>query len=139
MRVLIACEFSGVVRDAFLALGHDAVSCDLLATERPGPHIIGDAGALLAQGWDLMIAHPPCTCPAAGGLRYPKDTKATCLWLKGLAPLTPSAIVDGRAPVCHRQPQSKERWRSRTYTGIAAAMAAQWGLPRGDEGRTVGV
>ena len=195
MRVLIACEFSGVVRDAFLALGHDAVSCDLLATERPGPHIIGDVGALLAQGWDLMIAHPPCTYLASSGARWwngagrrelqeqavdfvrlladcaiPRiavenpigilsrvwrkpdqivqpwqhghgETKATCLWLKGLAPLTPSAIVDGRAPVCHRQPQSKERWRkrSRTYTGIAAAMAAQWGLPRGDEGRMVGV
>jgi hypothetical protein len=70
MRVLIACEFSGVVRDAFLALGHDAVSCDLLATERPGPHIIGDAGALLAQGWDLMIAHPPCTYLASSGARW---------------------------------------------------------------------
>jgi len=61
MRVLVACEFSGVVRDAFAALGHDAWSCDLLPTERPGNHIQGDALAVLGDGWDMMIAHPPCT------------------------------------------------------------------------------
>ena len=61
MRVLVACEFSGVVRDAFAALGHDAWSCDLLPSERPGNHIQGDCLAVLDQGWDLMIAHPPCT------------------------------------------------------------------------------
>lgn len=61
MRVLVACEFSGVVRDAFIARGHDAVSCDLIPTEAPGPHIVGDALSVLHDGWDLMIAHPPCT------------------------------------------------------------------------------
>lgn len=61
MKVLIACEFSGIVRDAFIAKGHDAVSCDLLPTERPGPHIQGDVLEVLGDGWDLMIAHPPCT------------------------------------------------------------------------------
>jgi len=61
LRVLIACEFSGIVRDAFIAKGHDAVSCDLLPTERPGPHIQGDVLEILDQGWDLIIAHPPCT------------------------------------------------------------------------------
>lgn len=61
MKVLIACEFSGIVRDAFIAKGHNAVSCDLLPTERPGPHIQGDVLEILDDGWDLMIAHPPCT------------------------------------------------------------------------------
>ena len=61
MKILIACEFSGVVRDAFIALGHDAMSCDLLPTERPGPHIQGDVLNVLDDGWDMMIAHPPCT------------------------------------------------------------------------------
>lgn len=61
MRVLVACEFSGVVRDAFIKRGHDAFSCDLLPTEKPGPHIVGDVLHILNHGWDLMIAHPPCT------------------------------------------------------------------------------
>lgn len=61
MRVLVACEFSGTVRDAFIARGHQAVSCDLLPTEKPGPHIVGDVLDILDDGWDLMIAHPPCT------------------------------------------------------------------------------
>lgn len=61
MRVLVACEFSGIVREAFIRRGHDAVSCDLLPTERPGPHIQGDVLDVLGEGWDLMIAHPPCT------------------------------------------------------------------------------
>jgi hypothetical protein len=61
MRVLVGCEYSGTVRDAFLAAGHDAVSCDLLPTERPGPHYQGDVRDILNQGWDLMIAHPDCT------------------------------------------------------------------------------
>lgn len=61
MRVLVACEFSGIVRDAFAVRGHDAWSCDLLPTERPGNHIQGDVLEVLDQGWDLMIAHPPCT------------------------------------------------------------------------------
>lgn len=75
MRVLIACEFSGVVRDAFIARGHDAVSCDLLPTERPGPHIQGDVLEILSNGWDLMIAHPPCTHLAVSGARWFKDKK----------------------------------------------------------------
>ena len=73
MRVLVACEFSGIVRDAFLAGGHDAVSCDLLPSERPGPHIVDDVLLRLRDGWDLMIAHPPCTHLAVSGARWFKD------------------------------------------------------------------
>lgn len=69
-RVLIACEFSGVVRDAFIALGHDAVSCDLLPSELPGPHIQEDVLTVLRDGWDLMISHPPCTHLAVSGARW---------------------------------------------------------------------
>ena len=181
MRVLVACEFSGTVRDAFRARGHDAVSCDLLPTEAPGPHIVGDVLGVLADGWDLMIAHPPCTHLAVSGARWfagkqteqaaaldfvrallaapiprialenpvsiistrirkPTQTiqpwqyghgevKRTCLWLVALPPLTPTDIVDGRTARVHRLPPSADRWkeRSRTYPGIAAAMAAQWG------------
>ena len=68
MKVLIACEFSGIVRDAFIGEGHDAISCDLLPTERPGPHIQGDVTALLEQRWDLVIAHPPCRYLAQSGI-----------------------------------------------------------------------
>ena len=70
MRVLIACEFSGIVRDAFIARGHDAVSCDLLPTERPGPHVEGDVRPMLRERWDLVIAHPPCTYLANSGVRW---------------------------------------------------------------------
>ena len=70
MRVLVACEFSGVVRDAFRARGHDAVSCDLLPSERPGPHIVGDVRNVLHDGWDLLIAHPPCTFLANSGAKH---------------------------------------------------------------------
>jgi hypothetical protein len=70
MRVLVACEFSGTVRDAFIAAGHDAMSCDLLATEAPGPHYQGDIRDVLGDGWDLMIAHPPCTDLAVSGARW---------------------------------------------------------------------
>lgn len=181
MRVLVACEFSGVVRDAFLAAGHDAVSCDLLPSERPGPHVQGDVRAILGQGWDLLIAHPPCQHLAVSGARWFKDklqeqaealafvrllmaapvpriavenpvsiissrirkpdqivqpwqfghgeTKATCLWLKGLPKLVPTEVVEGRVARVHRASPGPDRWkdRSRTYAGIAAAMAAQWG------------
>lgn len=180
MRVLVACEFSGIVRDAFAARGHDAWSCDLLPTERPGQHIQGDVLQVLDQGWDLMIAHPPCRYLAVSGARWFKErkaeqgaalefvlqllsstirrialenpisvissrfrkpnqiiqpwmfghgeTKATCLWLKGLRPLEPTNIVEGRAARVHREPPSDERWknRSRTLPGIAEAMAEQW-------------
>ena len=70
MKILIACEFSGVVRDAFIAKGHDALSCDLLPTDRPGPHYQGDVRDILSDGWDMMIAHPPCTHLAVSGARY---------------------------------------------------------------------
>jgi site-specific DNA-cytosine methylase len=73
MRVLIACEYSGTVRDAFIRAGHDALSCDLLPTESPGPHYQGDVRDILADGWDLMIAHPPCTHLAVSGARWFKD------------------------------------------------------------------
>lgn len=67
MRVLVACEYSGEVRDAFAALGHEALSCDLLPTERAGPHYQGDVRDILGDGWDLMVAHPPCTHLAVSG------------------------------------------------------------------------
>lgn len=70
MRVLIACEYSGSVRDAFLARGHDAMSCDLLPTDVPGPHYCGDVRDIIGDGWDLMIAHPPCTHLAVSGARW---------------------------------------------------------------------
>ena len=73
MRVLVACEFSGVVRDAFAALGHDAWSCDLLESERGGKHVMGDVHDMLRDGWDLLIAHPPCTHLAVSGARWFKD------------------------------------------------------------------
>ena len=181
MKVLIACEYSGRVRDAFLSLGHEAMSCDLLPTDVEGPHHMGDVTELLHMGWDLMIAHPPCTHLAVSGSRWFKDkvkeqaealvfvqtlmdaqipkiaienpvsvissrirkpdqiiqpwqfghgeTKATCLWLKGLPKLTPTNVVEGREARVHRMPPSPDRWkeRSRTFAGIAEAMAAQWG------------
>lgn len=181
MKVLVACEFSGAVRDAFISRGHDAVSCDLLPTEKPGPHIVGDVLGVLGEGWDLMIAHPPCTHLAVSGARWFKEkrneqdaalsfvarlldcsiarialenpvsiissrirkpdqivqpwqfghgeTKATCFWLKNLTKLKPTNIVDGREHRVHRMPPGPERWkeRSRTFPGIAAAMADQWG------------
>ena len=188
MRVLIACEFSGTVRQAFERLGHDAWSCDWVPTEKPGNHVQGDVLPLLYGGinsgkWDLLIAHPPCTHLAVSGARWFKDkqteqagalnfvrllmdapvpmiaienpisiissrirkpdqiiqpwqfghgeTKATCLWLKGLPPLQATDVVEGREAKVHRMPPGPDRWkeRSRTYAGIAAAMAAQWGLP----------
>lgn len=185
MRVLVACEYSAVVRDAFLARGHDAWSCDLLECEGdPSRHIQGDVLEVLEDGWDLMIAHPPCTHLAVSGARWFKDkqkeqaealafvrallaapinkialenpisvistkirkpdqiiqpwmfghgeTKATCLWLKNLPLLEPTDVVDGREARVHKMPPGPNRWkeRSRTFTGIAAAMAAQWGSDR---------
>lgn len=182
MRALVACEFSGRVRAALRAVGVDAWSCDILPAEDGDPHHIqGDVLAQLRGGWDMMIAHPPCTHLAVSGARWFKEkareqaealefveillsapiprialenpvsiissrirkpdqiiqpwqfghgeTKATCLWLKGLPKLTPSNIVEGRAPVVHRMPPGPDRWkaRSRTYQGIAEAMAQQWG------------
>ncbi len=147
MKILIGREFSGVVRDAFSALGHDAWSCDLEPSEQPGPHIQGDVLEVLSEGWDLMIAHPPCTYLCNSGARWWRqrqaeqrqvihpweyghpEEKKTHLWLRGLSLLQPSCLVAGRAQRCWRLGASKHRARdrSRTYPGIAAAMAAQWG------------
>ena len=181
MRVLVACEFSGIVRDAFSDNGHDAWSCDLLDTDAPGNHITGDVLSVLDDGWDLMIAHPPCTHLSVSGARWFKykqaeqaeaieffmalvnapipmiavenpisimstryrkpdqiiqpwqfghgETKATCLWLKGLPLLEPTDIVSGREQRIHKMPPSADRakLRSMTYPGIARAMADQWG------------
>lgn len=186
MRVLIACEFSGIVREAFRRRGHDAWSCDLLPAEDSSINHIQDKiqHAVCHTQFcdlDLLIAHPPCTYLAVSGARWWKDrmveqieavafvdwifnlpvakiaienpigalstrwkhpdqiiqpwqfghgeTKATCLWLKGLPKLLPTKIVDGRTARVHREPPSPERWknRSRTLPGIAEAMAEQWG------------
>jgi site-specific DNA-cytosine methylase len=181
VKVLVACEFSGTVRDAFAALGFDAWSCDILPSEKPGKHYQCDVREILDMRWDLMVAHPPCTHLAVSGARWFKDkqaeqaealdfvrllleapvarialenpvsiissrirkpdqvvqpwmfghgeTKATCLWLKGLPRLQPTNLVDGRESRIHKMPPSKNRWRerSRTYAGIADAMAKQWG------------
>ena len=181
MKVLIACEYSGAVRDAFIALGHDAISCDILPTDVPGPHYQGDVRDILEDGFDLMVAHPPCTHLAVSGARWFKDkqteqaealefvrlllsapvdkialenpisiissrirkpdqiiqpwqfghgeTKATCLWLKNLPKLQPTQIVDGREAKVHKMSPGPNRWkeRSKTYQGIANAMAQQWG------------
>lgn len=181
MKVLIACEFSGIVRDAFARKGHDAWSCDFLPSERLGNHIEGDVRDILGTGWDLLIAFPPCTYLCSSGARWwksrrqepqeeaikfvstlmdapiPKiaienpigilstrirkpdqiiqpwmfghgETKATCLWLKNLPLLIPTRIVSGRLPRVHNELPAPDRWkaRSRTYHGIADAMATQW-------------
>jgi hypothetical protein len=185
-KVLIACEYSGRVRDAFKAAGFDAWSCDLLPTESPGQHYQGDLFDIIGNGWDLMIAHPPCTDLAVSGARHfaqkiadgrqqraldfvarlmaapieriaienpisvisskirkpdqiiqpwqfgHGETKATCLWLKNLPKLNPTNIVSGRDQkiwLCIGKPKGEPVWkfRSRTYQGIADAMAAQWG------------
>ena len=147
MKVLVACEFSGIVRDAFADRGHDAWSCDLLPSERPGQHIQGDVLAVLGDGWDLMIAAPIArwaienpVSVISTRIRKPDqiiqpwqfghgETKTTCLWLHGLPKLTPTDIVDGREARVHRMPPGPNRWaeRSRTFAGIAQAMAEQWG------------
>lgn len=194
MKVLIACEYSGTVRDAFIKKGHDAISCDLLPTDSPGPHYQGDVFDIINDGFDLMIGHPPCTYLTVSANKWYKDqperksgtlvgqarrdareeaieffmqlyncnipkialenpigvlssrfrkpdqvlqpwmfghgeTKATCLWLRGLPKLIPTDIVDGREQRMHYLPKTKDRWkiRSVTYKGIAEAMADQWG------------
>ena len=190
MRVLIACEYSGAVRDAFIAQGHDAISCDLLPTDAPGPHYQGDVRDIIEDGFDLMVAHPPCTHLAVSGARWFKDkqveqaealdfvrlllsapigkialenpisiissrirkpnqiiqpwqfghseSKSTCLWLKNLPKLTSTCVLplpaSGRWSNQTPSGQNKlgpspDRWkeRSKTYHGIAEAMAQQWG------------
>lgn len=181
MKILIACEYSGTVREAFSKLGHDAWSCDILETEIPGNHLQCDVREILGNGWDMMIAHPPCTHLAVSGARWFKDkkveqaealefvrlllnapiekialenpisiisshirkpdqiiqpwqfghgeTKATCLWLQNLPKLQPTNIVEGREQRIWKMPPGPDRWkeRSRTFEGIAQAMANQWG------------
>lgn len=182
LKVLVACEYSAVVREAFRKKGHDAWSCDLLPTEIPGQHYQGDVFDILYEFWDIVIAHPPCTDLAVSGARwFPEkrangsqqksieffmrftelkckwslenpigimstlyrkpdqiiqpwmfghgETKATCLWLNGLPKLEPTNIVSGREHRIHKMPPGPDRWkeRSRTYQGIANAMAEQWG------------
>jgi hypothetical protein len=185
MRVLVACEFSGIVRDQFRQLGHDAWSCDILPTEAdPRWHLTGDVSMFLGEGWDLMVAHPPCTFLAVTGQQWNKkrperlpmveaalhfvldlmeapiphiaienpvsiisgrirkpdqyiqpwqfghgETKKTGLWLKNLPLLQPTNIVDGREPRVWKMSPGPNRWRerSRTFKGIAMAMADQWG------------
>lgn len=181
MNIIIACEYSGTVRDAFIEQGHNAHSCDLLPTDKPGPHYQGDIRDILYKyKWDLMIAHPPCTHTAVSGARWFKnkqaeqkaaieffmmlanapikkiaiehpisimsniyrkpdqiiqpwmfghgETKATCLWLKNLPKLKPTNIVEGREQKIWKLPPTKDRWklRSKTFEGIAKAMAQQW-------------
>lgn len=181
MKVAVLCEYSGTVRDAFIKRGHEAISCDLLETESDGPHIVGDCRDFDWSGYDLVIAHPPCTHLSVSGARWFKDkveeqkdaldffqwcmdlpvkricienpvsivsskickpsqiiqpwqfghgeTKTTCLWLKYLPPLNPTKIVAGRENRIHKMPPSKDRGKLRSmfYTGIADAMAKQWG------------
>lgn len=187
MKVLVACEFSGVVREAFRKRGHDAWSCDLLPAEDNSPfHYQADVLQILGtyqqlpMKWGMLIAFPPCTRLAVSGARWFKDkkseqdealefvrllldtpiekialenpigiissrirkpgqiiqpwqfghgeTKATCLWLKGLPKLQPTQIVEGRVPRVHYASPGPDRWkeRSRTLQGIADAMAEQW-------------
>lgn len=185
MKILIGCECSGVVRDAFIQEGHDAMSCDLLPTDAPGPHYQGSVFDVIDYPWGLAIFHPPCTDLSVSGARHFEakkmdgrqqasvsffmslhrrsehipmtaienpicimsslwrkpdqiiqpymfghgETKATCLWLKGLPPLKPTDVVEGRENRIHRMPPSADRGklRSITYTGFAKAMASQWG------------
>jgi hypothetical protein len=189
VRVLVACEYSGRVREAFRRRGHDAWSCDLLPAEDGSQfHFQGDCLAHMypawwCESWDLLVAHPPCTHLAVSGAAHfeakradgrqqeaidffmalahapiPRiaienpvcimssvwrepdqiiqpwqfghgETKATCLWLKGLPPLRPTNIVAGREQRIWKMPPSENRWkeRSRTDEGIAEAMADQWG------------
>lgn len=181
MKVLIGCEFSGRVRDAFSEMGHDAWSCDLRKSERPGKHIVGDVLVALHDYWDLLIAFPPCTHLCVSGAKHfehkkdvqelalkfvadlmnsrvPRiaienpvgvistrirkpdqiiepfefghgETKRTCLWLKNLPKLYPIEFAHGRTPRVHMESPGPKRSdnRSRTFTGIADAMARQWG------------
>jgi site-specific DNA-cytosine methylase len=180
LRVLVACEYSGAVRSAFIREGCIAFSCDVLESEEPGPHYRCDVRDVLRFGWDIMVAHPPCTHLSVSGARWFKDktqeqaealdfvrllmaapiphiavenpisvisskirkpdqiiqpwqfghgeTKGTCLWLKNLPALEPTNIVAGREARIHKMAPGPERWkeRSRTFAGIAEAMASQW-------------
>lgn len=202
MKILIACEYSGIVRDAFAASGHDVTSCDLEPSESAGKHYRGDVMDIINDGWDMMIAHPPCTYLTVTGNKWFKEeyrerfptrerdredaknffmllanapipriaienpigimssawrkpdqiihpyqfgheaTKATCLWLKNIPRLEPTNIVSKGEFVTYKSGKRCTKWyadaakhdpimrakiRSRTFPGIAQAMAAQWG------------
>lgn len=185
MKILVACEYSGVVRDAFIRRGFNAISCDLLPTESEGPHIQGDVAPLLKQKWDIVIAHPPCQYLCLSGVRWlyeepgrwekmkraadffnlclqagdrvavenptmhrhacirkpdfsiqpwqfgHGETKRTCFWTRGLPALIPTDIVQGREARIHKLAPSADRSkiRSRTYSGVAEAIAEQWSKP----------
>lgn len=128
MKVLIACEFSGAVREAFRSLGHDAWSCDLLPSELPGKHIWGDVLKVLDAGWDLVIAHPPCTALAASGARW-FESKRRDGTQDAAVSFFLSFVDCARTPRVHHMAPGPNRWRerSRTYSGLANAMASQWG------------
>ena len=123
MRVLVACEYSGAVRDAFRSRGHDAVSCDLLPTDVPGPHVQGDVLPLLAGGWDLLVAFPPCTYLCASGmhwttrgLRDPQLTEDALAFVRALmaAPIPRIALENpvGRISTAIRKPdQAIQPWQ----------------------------
>ena len=98
MRVLVACEYSGTVRDAFIVLGHDAMSCDLLPTDRAGPHYQGDVFDVMGDGWDLMIAHPPCTYLCSSGLHWNKRQPERALKTADALAFV-QALMD--APIAH--------------------------------------
>ena len=133
MKVLIGCETSGTVRDAFLERGHDAWSCDVLPSDTPtNRHIQDDIRNVMQDDWDLlMVAHPPCTRLAKSEDSGDNAKKRTCLWLKNLPKLNRTGSLDGSTArdECHKLPPSANRWklRSKFYKGIADAMAMQWG------------
>jgi len=203
MKILVACEYSGAVRDAFIANGHEAISCDILPTDVPGPHYQGDVNDILSDNWDMIIAHPPCTYLTVTGNRWfniekygdkarqrhldreeavdffmlfanancdkiaienpvgvistrwrkPDQIinpyqfgdpfeKKTCLWLKGLPKLEPTNIVEPPPRTEYKSGKTMPSWyadavklpkaersklRSKTFPGIAKAIASQWG------------
>lgn len=131
MKILVACEYSGRVRAAFRDMGHDAWSCDLLAAEDNSPHHIhGDVLDLLNHGWDLMIAHPPCTYLTNSGVSWLyKQPERWELLNDGAAFFKALLMPDNERQRLHYLPPGPDRWkeRSRTFTGIANAMAEQWG------------
>jgi site-specific DNA-cytosine methylase len=94
MKILIACEFSGIVREAFTKLGHDVTSCDLLPSELPGKHYQGDVKDIIGDGWDMMIAHPPCTHLAVSGARWFKDKKTEQLEALAFVKMLLEAKID---------------------------------------------
>ena len=203
MKILVACEYSGAVRDEFIAKGHDAMSCDILPTDVPGPHYQGDVKDILSDNWDMIVAHPPCTYLTVTGNRWfniekygdkarqrhldreeaieffmlfanancdkiaienpvgiistrwrkPDQIinpyqfgdpfeKKTCLWLKGLPKLEPTNIVKPPPRTKYKSGKTMPSWyadavslpkaersklRSKTFPGIAKAIADQWG------------